>query len=116
MIQTTLKSDTLYSSVQPNKTVTLSDIDPIFRDIQSMNNAGAESATLIGTDVNISIEAGVSTSNQIKTAIDAKAEILALVTVTVDSSAAQAAQSITNLAGGISPTIDWRIFTKLMTL
>ena len=65
--------------------------------------AGAEVATVVGNAISVSMDAGVSTANQIKAAIDASAAVLLKMTVAVvpgEGSAVQAAAAASNLTGG----------------
>lgn len=63
--------------------------------------AGAEVASVVGTAISVSMEAGVSTANQIRAAILASAPASALVVaVLTGTNVAQAAASLANLAGG----------------
>lgn len=65
-------------------------------------SAGDEEATLVGTDIVVEIEDGVSTATQVKAALDAVPEIVALITTTISGTAsdAQAAASEAPLATG----------------
>lgn len=74
-------------------------------EIEFLNSgvAGSEVVTVVGKKITVSMQGGTSTANQLKTAIDAKAEAAALISVTVASgqgSTAQAAFALDNLEGG----------------
>lgn len=65
--------------------------------------AGSEVVTVVGKKITVSMDGGVSTATQLKTAIDAKAEAAALITVAIapgQGSTAQAAFAVDNLEGG----------------
>lgn len=64
--------------------------------------AGAEVVTVTGNAISVSMETGVSTATQIRTAINAKAAAIALIVCTVSGtgSTAQVAAAATPLAGG----------------
>lgn len=64
--------------------------------------AGSESVEVTGMDIVVEIEAGASTATQVKAAIDASAEALELIGVTIDGSASTAITALTadNLEGG----------------
>lgn len=65
--------------------------------------AGSEVVTVVGKKITVSMQGGTSTAAQLKTAIDAKAEAAALISVTVApgaGSTAQAAFALANLVGG----------------
>jgi len=65
--------------------------------------AGAEVVTVVGKAISVSMATTVSTATQLKTALDASAAALALITTTIASgqgSTAQAAFAIDNLEGG----------------
>lgn len=63
--------------------------------------AGAEVVTVVGTDIEVQIESGVSTAAQIKTAIDASVAAAALVNVTVSTAGAMETQGPTTLTGAV---------------
>lgn len=66
-------------------------------------DAGEEVVTVDGLDIEIAIESGVSTAQQIYDAIQASAEALALISVEIadgEESTAQTAAASDNLAGG----------------
>lgn len=62
--------------------------------------AGAETVDVDGNDITVGIEAGVSTANQIKTAVNADVGAQALVVVTGASASAQNEVDETALTGG----------------
>lgn len=64
--------------------------------------AGAETVTVSGNKISVSMEAGVSTATQINTAIGASAAALLLITkaITGVAGTAQSAQAESNLSGG----------------
>lgn len=65
--------------------------------------AGAEEATVVGSVISVSMEAGVSTAQQILDAVVASEDASDLVTVALTgSNVAQAAASATNLTGGVN--------------
>lgn len=64
--------------------------------------AGAETVTVVGTDITVHMEAGVSTATQIKAAVDLEAPAAALVNVTISGVGGntQTAQAETALENG----------------
>lgn len=65
--------------------------------------AGSEVVTVVGKKITVSMQGGVSTATQLKTAIDAKAEAAALIDTAIapgTGSTAQAAFTLANLTGG----------------
>lgn len=65
--------------------------------------AGSEVVTVVGKKITVSMQGGTSTAAQLKTAIDAKAEAAALISVAVaggQGGTAQAAFALSNLVGG----------------
>lgn len=64
--------------------------------------AGAETVTVTGTAIVVGIETGVSTRNQVKTAVLASAPASALVVVTGASASAATTVAATPLTGGVS--------------
>jgi hypothetical protein len=73
--------------------------------------AGAELVSVLGSAITVTIESGVSTATNIITAIAGNVAANALVTPTVAGGAAggdtQTTQAVTNLTGGVTPTINW---------
>lgn len=70
--------------------------------------AGAEVVTVVGKAISVSMEDGVSTATQLKAALDAKAEALALITTAIASgqgAVAQDAFAEDNLADGDAPFV-----------
>ncbi len=71
---------------------------------------GLEAVTVIGSAISVQIESGVSTSTDIKDAIDGSPEALALVMADIDAGEELTAQTApvapTNLAGGVSEVYD----------
>lgn len=65
--------------------------------------AGSEVVTVVGNAISVQIQSGVSTATQIKTALDASAPAIALITTTITGTAATAQVTFgpTNLSGGI---------------
>lgn len=60
--------------------------------------AGSEVVTVVGTNISVQIESGVSTASNVRNAIEKKIEALALVSLTVeDGNILQVAQASTNL-------------------
>lgn len=71
--------------------------------LEDTGSAGSEVVTVVGSAISVSMDAGVSTATQIKTAIDGDADAAALVSIVIASgqeAVAQAAASLTNLADG----------------
>jgi hypothetical protein len=68
--------------------------------------AGAEVVTVTGQKISVQIDSGVSTANQIKTAVEASAAASALVTITVSGVGGntQVTYALANLTGGAYPT------------
>jgi hypothetical protein len=71
-------------------------------DTLGTGNAGSEVVTVVGNSITVSIESGVSTADQIKTAVDASVAASALISVVVSGTGTnpQVAAVLTNLAGG----------------
>lgn len=69
--------------------------------------AGAESVSVTGTAISVTIESGVSTADQVKAAVDAKTEAAALVSVAVSGTGgtAQVAAVAANLTGGVDENV-----------
>ena len=87
------------------------DIDVI---IQDGETAGSETVSVSGTVITVGIESGVSTSAQIKTALDGDTDAAALISVVDDSTAAiTAATAITtSLASGAGDGADLPSFVS----
>ncbi len=64
--------------------------------------AGAETVSVTGSAILVGIQSGVSTRNQVKTAVQASAAATALVVVTGASASAATTVAATPLTGGIS--------------
>lgn len=70
-------------------------------ELASGGTAGSEVVTVVGTDIEVQIESGVSTAAQIKTAIDASVAAAALVNVTVSTAGAMETTAATTLVGAV---------------
>jgi hypothetical protein len=81
------------------------DNDNITVELIDDQTAGSETASLVGNAIEIHIEAGVSTVNQVKAAIEANPTLTAALTVTLDvaPSTPANADGPTNFSGGESP-------------
>ena len=69
----------------------------------SGGTAGSEVVSVTGTAISVQIQSGVSTTNQIKTAVNLSAAATALVSLSGGSSSTQTTVATTFLAGGIAP-------------
>lgn len=97
--------DLTYTAVDPGP-----DGDDITITYTTGGTAGMEVVTVLGTDISIQIDDGVSTATQVKAAFDAESDAtdLASVVISGTGSDAQVAASETPLAGGAAPdgTVD----------
>ena len=66
-------------------------------------SAGAEYAALVGMAIQVHIESGVSTANQVKAAVLANLTFASAITVTGGGSNPQVAAGPTSFAGGVNP-------------